>query len=887
MTIEIDEAKAQSIALLEQNLHDRMMRGLSVSDAFEAMRRDEKIQFGGFPDALNMRLEALDAAFEHVSRQLDAVSYWRRSAIKSGRPDWYGGPSDDAKIWGGLAARLKALGRTDDEITVVNHESTAVVSLLDNPGLNCFSTRGLVIGHVQSGKTGNMAAVMAKAADTPYKFFLVLSGMTDSLRNQTQARLDADLVDSGNAQRWFRWTHVDRVVDGQVVEKRDFSHPSGGGFLLDGATNHLAVMKKNAGVLRRFLRKLKSTPRAVLESTPFLIIDDECDQASVNSAALRTAISTINELIREIIETLPRVAYVGYTATPFANVLINPADSEDLYPRHFIHPLERSPAYFGAEELFGRNALEGDDTGDESGYDVIRIVPDCEAAQLRPGSRKSGTFQFQVTPSLARSIEYFLLAIAAREVRGQSSEHSTMLIHTSMLNSVHKSARNAVQPFLEKAAKRLQSGDEEFLLGLRTLWNDEVVRCGADEFGLQSIDFDQLVPRLAEIARSVEVKVENWTSDERIDYSVPARRYLVIGGNVLARGLTLNGLVVSFFMRSTSQYDTLMQMGRWFGYRKGFEDLPRIWMETTVRNAFFDLATVEEEIRRDAATYAEENLTPEQFAVRIRKIPGLAITARAKMRDARTAQIGYQGEHLQTIKFPRYDENWLKANWGAAHRLLLEDGDLRQVGPNRIKLGVKVDSIKRFFEAYNTEESHASMRRELLLSYIEKVMNSDSSLVSWNVALIGSFSGAFSKESLGGIKNVTCVNRSPLKDSGDIAFIKALMSRSDLLVDFDVRPADASRMGWDEIKAYREKYRMPPLLLLYPINRNSIPASLKAPNVREPMGAVMDLMGLGVVFPGLPGTGLEYVQADIQPEDAEEVFAGEDAIPEDVIDAAR
>src|SRR3546814_761939 len=147
---------------------------------------------------------------------------------------------------------------------------------------------------------------------------------------------------------------------------------------------------------------------------------------------------------------------------------------------------------------------------------------------------------------------------------------------------------------------------------------------------------------LSVVASSIDVKVENWRSQDRIDYSVPGRRYIVIGGNVLARGLTLAGLVVSFFMRTSSQYDTLMQMGRWFGFRPGYEDLPRIWMEEDVRDAFFDLATVEEEIRRDIDTYAIDNVKPIEFATRIRKIPGLAITTRTKLRNVRTATIGYE-----------------------------------------------------------------------------------------------------------------------------------------------------------------------------------------------------------------------------------------------------
>lgn len=883
-TPEEQEAQAQAEAIQEESLQTRMMKGHSLEDAFNQLCASERAQFGQYPGVLNMRLAALEAARKKIVERLAAVSYWRKAAIKCGRPDWYGGPGDEASIWEALKRRLVSQGRNEAEIEGVDSDSTAVVSLLDNPGLSTFSTRGLVIGHVQSGKTGNMAAVVAKAADTPYKFFVVLSGMTDSLRNQTQSRLDADLVDNGYSDRWFRWTHIDRVMDNGVLEKGDFKHPPRGGFLLDGAKNHLAVMKKNASVLRRFRDKLRSTPRVVLEQTPFVIIDDECDQASVNSSALRTAISTINKLIREIVELLPRVAYVGYTATPFANVLINPSETEDLYPRDFIYPLARPAAYFGAVELFGREALDGEDSEKESGYDMIRIVPETEADYLRPKGRKAAGFEFEVTDSLNRAICYFIMAIAAREARGQVNEHSTMLIHTSMLNSVHQSAKNAITPLLAHLSEGIAGRTPSLLATFERIWNEESRRVDSDEFGLEAVPFAELLPRLQSVVASIDVKVENWTSQDRIDYSEPARRYLVIGGNVLARGLTLNGLIVSFFMRSSSQYDTLMQMGRWFGYRPGFGDLPRVWMETAVRDAFFDLATVEEEIRRDAARYAEDNLTPEQFAVRIRKIPGLAITARAKMRDAKVAQVGYEGEHLQTIRFRRHDRDWLNRNWDIGSRLVDASGEWAQVGPNFIRKSVDVRFIQEFLRDYEIEGGR-SMRSELMLGYIDKVGRDNSSLARWDILIVGNEEGRRSDRPLGAIGRVKCVNRSPLRNSGDFAFIKALMSRRDLLADFDVQPMGASRMSWDAIKTARENARMPPLMVLYPIDRYSIPSS----GLREPMEASADLLGLGIVFSGKPGSGVEYVQAAIQPEDADadEEFVGVDALPGELVDDAR
>lgn len=881
-----EEVFAQWVLNLTQDLRDRITRGESPREAVERQRSNEESQWAWQPAMLGNRLRAVEQAQTRLEEELQRVQYLRQAAIRSGRPDWYAGPGENSSNWKGLKKKLQELGRSTEEVDSVDEESTTIVSLLDGPGQETFSTRGLVIGHVQSGKTGNMAAVIAKAADTPFKFFIVLSGMTDSLRNQTQGRLDADIVATAGKDRWFSWTKADTIENGVVLEKGDFNHPAVGGFPLDGPKNHLAVIKKNAGILRRLLAKLRSTPAAVLRQTPVLVIDDECDQASVNSAALDRAISTINRLIREIIQTLPRVSYVGYTATPFANVLISPANIDDLYPRHFIHPMRRPKAYFGAVELFGREALEGDKVDVETGFNMIREVPDDETPRLRPTSRARGGFSFEITPSLDRAIRYFVLTVAARERRGQESEHSSMLVHTSVLNSVHKATERAVRPYMDSLSARLAGGDSALLGELERLWEEECSKVSAEDFGRSPLSFDELRPHLAQVASSIQVKVENWSSDDRIDYSIPARRYLVIGGNVLARGLTLHGLVVSFFMRSSSQYDTLMQMGRWFGYRTGFEDLPRVWMEASVREAFFDLATVEEEIRRDAQRYAEENFSPEEFAVRIRKIPGLAITARSKMRNAVTARIGYEGEHLQTIRFPRYEEVWLRENWAASSELV-DEGNFEQVRGNRIVRGVDLAAVKRFLSRYQVYETHRTMERSLLLGYIAKVERDNSSLSNWNVVVISSASGNASEMPLGALGIVNCVTRSPLQDSKQIASIKALMSKQDLLADVEQLPASVSSMNWEAIKRFRESHRLPPLIILYPIDRRSEPRDLRTRQTREPMNSSMDVMGLGILFPGNPDSGVEYVHADLQPEDAAETFDGEDALPEDLIDGAR
>lgn len=874
---------------------NEIQRGRSIDDAVAKVRERERAQFGplGKPGEaiLALRLEALASAHQQVLEDIERVGYMQQTSLRSGRDAWYAGPAGDAENWHGLKCRLEAQRRNEDEITLVDEESTTILSLIDNPGKAEFSTRGLVIGHVQSGKTGNMAALIAKAADTPFKFVVVLSGLTDSLRNQTQDRLDKDVVGTAPQGRWYRWTTVNRR-EGDALVNGDFTSPAGGTFQLQGHGNHLAVIKKNAGVLRRFLKTLQQTPMRDLEATPFLIIDDECDQASVNSAPLKRAITRINDLIRQIIAHLPRVAYVGYTATPFANVLIDPSTPSDLYPRHFIHPLRRPKAYFGAAELFGRSALEGDAEDVDSGYDMIRIVPPDEIPKLRPVGKGRAGFSFEVTNSLDRAIRYFVMVTAARTFREHFDSHMTMLVHTSMLNSVHRSSQGAIAQHLSRLVDRLERGEVTLLDELRAQWQEEIESVPASDFGRQPTDFNSILPLLFKAAKAIEIKVENWSSNDRIDYSEPGRRYLVIGGNVLARGLTLEGLAVSFFMRTSSQYDTLMQMGRWFGYRPGFEDLPRVWMEEDVRDAFFDLATVEEEIRRDAGQYARNQVTPEQFAVRIRKIPGLMITARNKMQAMVMAEVGYAGKHIQTIRFLRHNSEWLQENWDAAAALIDAAPAEVRIRGNHVLKGVDVSLIQSFLQRYRVHHTNTSLRTPDVLEFIRRSLDLDSALSRWNVVVVSSGAQQSSAQPLGRLGSVSCVNRAPMRGSGNDASIKALMSKDDLLDDMEILPEESERKDWDAIKAIREGRRLPPVLLLYPIHRHSKPMSKrKAQNpdepVREEMNAAMDLLGVGLYFPGKPETSQSYVSARLQPVEVEEDFLGEDAIPADVVDDAR
>ena len=385
-------------------------------------------------------------------------------AILENRREWYFGPKDSDVFWPASEKYLlEDKEWPDSTVKKIDRSSTSIVQLLDNPGLNEFKTKGLVVGYVQSGKTANMTAVMAKAADASFRFIIVLSGLTDALRNQTQERFESDLV-KRNPARWQKWTSI-----GTDFNLRLSSFP-----VFSPDQRNIAVIKKNKHILSRLIAVLKSTPPAILKNCPFMVIDDECDQASVNSAKFAEEMSAINESVRTLLNLLPRVAYIGYTATPFANVLINPvlaspAHPDDLYPKDFIYSLEKPEEYFGAESLFGRDILEGDEVPpEEEGLDMIRLIPDEESPLLRPLKKKDReSFSFEITSTLRKSILYFIMATAVRKIRGDENCHSSMLIHTTIYKEPHFSAKQSIEEFLKWVQSKLGENDQRIFSGIK------------------------------------------------------------------------------------------------------------------------------------------------------------------------------------------------------------------------------------------------------------------------------------------------------------------------------------------------------------------------------------------------------------------------------------
>lgn len=794
-------------------------------------------------------------------RNLDQPpSVWR-----DGRVTWYTGPKDTDRNWPAIVRSMQQKNFGDANIASVDEASTKILSLLDHPKQNEFRTRGLVVGFVQSGKTTNFTAVMAKAADRGYKLFIVLSGIHNTLRRQTQLRLGADLVVPNQAQ-WYEIT----------TPQKDFAPPGGNAkaYFASRGQTMLLVVKKNAAVLRK-LRDWLDSADEYLTNVPTLIIDDEADQSTVATAK-------INPLLHDVMSKFPKVGYIGYTATPFANLLIDPAAEEDFYPRDFVVNLPQPTGYHGTEVLFGRELLPGEDPEElDGGFDMIRTVPDDEVDELKPRTKKEAAdFAPGMTHSLRRAVEWFWLATAARKVRGGGNPHSTMLVHTTTDTTVHERFKAPLLELRARTLHGLDTRDPELLERLRATWARETSKVPAEDLGETPVPFEALREGLPEVVRTTKVVIDNYRSTDRLDYESGPVTAIAVGGNTLSRGLTLEGLVSSLFVRAVSAYDTLLQMGRWFGYRNHYADLPRIWMTDELKDWFSHLATVEAEMRQDINRYMNPGVTPLNFAVRLRTHPKMSITAKAKMTSAVRATAAYGGMLVESRFFDISAEGkpLLEQNAEAARDLValaVRDGiRTRSRAGTELFTDVPHDDVLRFLSTYTFHERSTDADSGRIAEYIRRRVRAGA-LGRWSVGVIGNSQATDTKTCrLGDDVEVRMVRRSRMPHEGDgefdgVADIKTLSSRRDEALDLDV--PTASGMSRKELLDLRMVERPTEgLVLLYPIEPRSAPQAKRRTALDAPTDDVV--IGVALVFPEPKDkdSDVEYMSADLSQVDVEQ-----------------
>lgn len=823
-----------------------------------------------------------------------------------GRRPWFVSWDPSAGYyWRRLRAYLlDDVGRTERDIESLDDSSDVVLSHLEDPradGPQEFRVQGLVLGYVQSGKTANYSALIAKAADLGYKLVIVLSGIHNALRQQTQRRLDRELGVSGDGvgtpepgRRWIAITTSD--LNG------DFRPGTLNANVLQGNELVLAVVKKNATVLRRLAEWMgAAAPREL----PVLIIDDEADQASINTGGNRLppeeladltdedmdgadaqdelSPSAINAMVRALLQTFGRVSYVGYTATPFANVLINHEGIdrevfEDLYPRDFIVALPRPAGYVGAEALFGREALLGELDG-SPGLDVIKLVPEGEVGLLIPGAGVAvDSFEPALVPSLERALHDFVLAAAAKMARAGDGAAS-MLIHTHQRVRVQNALAEQVQNFVTDLRQRWRYDRGEIEGTLRQHWEGEFRPLTSSLAVQYDVPFEALVEHLDRLFRDpIIVLVLNSASDDVLDYDAdPSLKAVLIGGNRLSRGLTLEGLLVSYFVRNTRYFDTLLQMGRWFGFRNDYVDLTRLWTTGQLSMWFRDLALAEEELRREIERYEREGMTPREFGVRIRKHPVMLITARNKMGSARQIDQNYSGELIQTINFRLSDRSWLTENLSATRAFLSALGSPDVRGPHFIWENVPAGAVRGFLARYQTHSEASTVDADFLGEYIGR-QNSQGELTMWTVAVVSQEAGMEHTEDIGieGYPAIRAVERTRLTSNpwsiGTLVNPVRPNRSGDEEIDLSegarqaarTEAADSGDQLGRTIRAKRDRDRG--LLLIYPISRYSSPdpwRAARAPLFVDPESGET-VIGIAISFPVSESSAtVEYITGSV------------------------
>ena len=661
-------------------------------------------------------------------------------------------PQVEWKRWGAYRRLLLQQGRPLKVLDRLGEATDQILDLAGDPrAAGVWQRKGLVIGEVQSGKTSSYIGLINKAADAGYKLFVLIGGHTESLRRQTQARVDEGFVGRDSA---FMSKELRHLVDQKLVGvgtidpgiraygfttiSSDFSIRTAQSFNFEVSEDMsepiVLVVKKNTKILQNLKLWLDEQAPAGGHKMPLLLLDDEADYASINTKGAEDP-TAVNSAIRDLLNVSQRSSYVGFTATPFANVLINDADDSDLFPRDFIYTLESPTNYVGADAIFSET----------DSPNALRALEDAGA--VFPFKHKSG-LEVEVLPaSLTQAVAVFIVANAIRDLRGDENEPRSMLINVSRFNNVQSQVHDLVEELLATFRNAIEfdshvDGESPALSQLRAAFETE--------FRDSEFEWEQIDDALTGAVDSMEAVLVNSKSKSADTYSklsaAGRTRIIATGGAVLSRGLTLNGLMISYFYQRSRASDTLMQMGRWFGYRDGYRDLCRLWIDDEVAGWYEFVADSARELRGDLREMNRLGLTPEDFGLKVRKHPeSLLVTAANKSKSAQTVErtISVRDKTLETAKI--FDDgSQIKSNWKIT-RTLIEKASV--VGGaafndrNAIVRGVPKELVADFVNDFGSSAADPYFAGPLtrgesaFANYIRSEASTD--MQHWNLILVG------------------------------------------------------------------------------------------------------------------------------------------------------
>ncbi len=637
-------------------------------------------------------------------------------------------------------------------IDTFDKNTDKITNYFGDPKVNgSFQIRGLVMGDVQSGKTSTYIGTICKAVDAGYKVIVLLTGMVESLRKQTQSRVDEGFIgfDSvkgievgvgiGSLRKYPRaLTSSDSDYTGSNVDKN-----TNMAIQIEDPVPLILVCKKNTKILEKIvkgMRNLNTSETRKKIDAPLLLIDDEADNASINTNVAELDPTAINRDIRTLLQLFRKASYVGFTATPFANVFIQPNSvremlGDNLFPKDFIYSLKAPSDYVGPASLFFPDG--------KYHKCLVNLSDYADNSSLFSYSHKKDWDGNKLFPSFYDSIIAFCLANAIRDLRGDTTSHRSMLINMSRYKAVQEKIKGITSEYLGEVKKTVRlfghQKDERALANptmacIHSVWKRQYE--GKVEF-----TWDQVKSNLYDSISPIDIEVINSRSKAKLDYSAHKAtgwRVIVIGGLALSRGLTLEGLIVSYFFRNTSTYDVLMQMGRWFGYRHNYADIVRIWISNVSSQWYLEIAQATETLRSDITRMVAMKITPSDFGVRVRNdSEDLGITAANKMRNAvdridRESGSFYGRIFETTLLSQERSDN--AANWECVDKLC-EDLPKPDPAVNQPYFrGIPKKRIAELVKDIIIPKVSVQFDQEQLSRFIEK--NDDANLNLWDVLLV-------------------------------------------------------------------------------------------------------------------------------------------------------
>lgn len=645
------------------------------------------------------------------------------------------------------------------DVSTLGKVSDEILDFCGDPAEEKFHVRGLILGDVQSGKTSNYTAIANKAADVGYDIIIVLAGIPELLRQQTQKRLDSDFcgrrsnlyLDPTIAQK-NQWIGVGKFDNRKNIavftsEASDFNAQvlKSNNLSLDNVNCPvLLVVKKNKAILNNLYSWLKSNNTLNSSgqiSKSLLIIDDEADNASINTNKPENDPTAINKAIRELYQIFAKTTYLAVTATPFANIFIDPDEYEDIFPSDFIYALTAPHDYIGADRIFSDHAEYGN---------MIEIINSNEFAKVFPDRHKKDLNVEELPEDMYDACNYFLLANAVRDCRNDLKTHRSMMVHVSRFINVQHQVAELINVWLDQVKSDLinyaklplaMSEGIESIHALHHIWNKESLKEKSGKTWQ-----DVLQNYLYRAVAPIDVREVNGRAGAVLDYDAhkdDGFRVIAVGGNTLSRGLTLEGLMVTYFYRNTNMYDTLMQMGRWFGYRPNYADLVKIWLSEDECQWYSQINDATQDLRDQIQQMKTAGLSPSEFGLKVREEPGgLLVTAKAKMRNASQIKcpVNVSGKLLETPRLYASNEI-LKENEHAVRKFIsrLSTEGVRvyddRSGGNYFWEGVSNRLVSELLSSFQTHPWHLSYNGKALANYVAQ------GNAVWDVVLMNNGSG--------------------------------------------------------------------------------------------------------------------------------------------------